>query len=88
MIESLAYSLKQLAAKQDWQPELSDEWRLVRWGECCSYGGHLSAEFLAAMRRADTVDEHKGPGDAKQSVLRRLTNAVWGAAVAAATISG
>jgi hypothetical protein len=76
MIESLAYSLKQLAAKQDWQPELSDEWELVPWGDCCSYGGHLPPEFLAAMKRADTTDE--------QNALQRLISAVGAAAAAAA----
>jgi len=68
-----------MAAKQGWQPELTSGWKLVSWGKCCTYGGHLPPEFLAAMKRADITDG--------QSALQRLVSALGGAA-AVATASG
>lgn len=64
MIESLAYTLAQLATKQQgWQRTppgpASDHdggtWERVPWGACCGAGGSLPAEVLAAMAAADAA---------------------------------
>ncbi len=52
MIESVAYSLNQLAQQNTWVAALEPGFSQIPWSKCCYGGGGLPDEFVAAMQNA------------------------------------
>ncbi len=73
MIESVAYSLKQLASHNSWTPTEAEGLTAIPWTKCCVGGGGLPQELMNAMHAAEQIE-----GPLKAAVYSAADNASAG----------
>ncbi len=56
MVESVAYSLVELAKRNTWVPTDASGFNTIPWTRCCAGGGGLPRQLLDAMRAAEGTE--------------------------------